>query len=295
MPAEQRPLFSVIMPAFNEAAGIERHLRALLEGVPPGAAQVVVVCNGCTDGTADAARRASAPGMQIVEIETASKSLAIRAGERLVTVFPRFYVDADVCVNGSDLLLLVHELNAGEYELVSPAMAFDLAGAGWAARLVGETWLRLPHGRSSTFQAVLGISERGRRRWGEFPQYRGDDTFIAAQVPPPARRIVHEARVVVRPPGSWWGWVKVRERGLRGERELRRAGMLVPRPGGQRREALRLLLDPGRAAAALLYLAAVAAARLLAVLPRGGRAGWYRDESSRRSPVAPAPARDARL
>src|SRR6478735_2382051 len=48
---------SVVIPAHNEAQVIEPNLRALLAGVEPGAFEVVVVCNGCTDATADIARR----------------------------------------------------------------------------------------------------------------------------------------------------------------------------------------------------------------------------------------------
>ena len=47
---------SVVIPAHDEEAVVGRCLAALLDGARPGELDVVVVCNGCTDATADIAR-----------------------------------------------------------------------------------------------------------------------------------------------------------------------------------------------------------------------------------------------
>ena len=87
--------FSVVIPAHNEEAVIGRCLSSLMDGAPPEELEVLVVCNGCDDRTADVARR-SAPNATVLEIPVASKVEALNVGDEHATHFPRFYVDADV-------------------------------------------------------------------------------------------------------------------------------------------------------------------------------------------------------
>jgi len=61
---------TVVIPAYNEANGIERTLRAVLgDGV--GDLVVVVVANACRDDTAERARAVAVPaGARVVVLET---------------------------------------------------------------------------------------------------------------------------------------------------------------------------------------------------------------------------------
>jgi glycosyltransferase involved in cell wall biosynthesis len=90
-----RPIGSVLIPAHNEGAVISRCLHHLFEGTDAGDFEVAVVCNGCDDDTA-AVARASAPPVEVIELDEASKPAALRAGDRLLRTFPRLYLDADV-------------------------------------------------------------------------------------------------------------------------------------------------------------------------------------------------------
>src|SRR6476659_6853296 len=87
---------AVVIPAHDEAAVIGRCLRSIEAAVRERDLEVVVVCNGCADATADVA--ASFPWARVVEIDEASKPAALRAGDRAVSAFPRVYLDADVVV-----------------------------------------------------------------------------------------------------------------------------------------------------------------------------------------------------
>ena len=89
---------SVVIPAHNEAATIGRNLRALREGTGADL-DVVVVCNGCTDRTADEARAAD-PSARVIEIPQPSKVEAVRVGNAATDVFPRIHLDADIELNG---------------------------------------------------------------------------------------------------------------------------------------------------------------------------------------------------
>ena len=85
---------SVILPAFNEEAGISTTLRALTGS--PGSGpdmEILVAANGCTDRTAEVARSF---GVRVVEIATPSKTAALNAGDAAATGDVRVYLDADV-------------------------------------------------------------------------------------------------------------------------------------------------------------------------------------------------------
>ena len=82
--APVRRLASVVVPACQEEATIERCLEALLCDARPGELDVVVVCNGCSDATAALARGVGARlghRVDVLELDAASKAAALRAGD----------------------------------------------------------------------------------------------------------------------------------------------------------------------------------------------------------------------
>src|SRR5262249_4085487 len=108
----REPLGSVVIPAHNEGEVITRCLDALFDGVQPGELEVIVVCNGCIDDTAALARASGHP-VRVIELEAASKSAALRAGDEATRTFPRLYVDADVTLPGPSALSVIERLEAG--------------------------------------------------------------------------------------------------------------------------------------------------------------------------------------
>src|SRR3954470_11754775 len=54
-------IISVVVPAHDEEQVITRCLRALTGGTAAEEVEVIVVCNGCSDRTADVARRFGGP------------------------------------------------------------------------------------------------------------------------------------------------------------------------------------------------------------------------------------------
>jgi peptidoglycan/xylan/chitin deacetylase (PgdA/CDA1 family)/spore germination protein YaaH len=74
------PSVSVVIPAFNEAAVIERTVGSVLASDLP--VRVIVIDDGSTDGTADEVRRAFGrdPRVRLVRQRNAGKSAALRAG-----------------------------------------------------------------------------------------------------------------------------------------------------------------------------------------------------------------------
>lgn len=70
---------SVIVPAYNEAAGIARTVRALVDSEYPQV-EVIVVDDGSTDETAHAVARLRLPGVRVVRQPNRGKPAAIQTG-----------------------------------------------------------------------------------------------------------------------------------------------------------------------------------------------------------------------
>jgi glycosyltransferase involved in cell wall biosynthesis len=69
---------SVVVPAFNERATIVATVRSLVAGEHP--AEVIVVDDGSTDGTADAVEALGLPAVRIIRKPNGGKPSALNAG-----------------------------------------------------------------------------------------------------------------------------------------------------------------------------------------------------------------------
>jgi glycosyltransferase involved in cell wall biosynthesis len=123
------PEFSVIIPARNEAALIERALDSIAsQACAPGSLEAVVVANGCVDDTAERARRFARgqPGLCVQVLEeqqpglARAKNLGVRAARGQWLVF----LDADSCF-GPGLIAAIRELVAAGCSAGSIPVAAD--------------------------------------------------------------------------------------------------------------------------------------------------------------------------
>ncbi|GAB2859336.1 glycosyltransferase [Nocardioides pacificus] len=168
---------SVVVPAHNEERVIGRLLTEL--SAHSHELELVVVANGCTDDTADAARSA-APDAIVLEIDTASKIAALNAGDAAASVLPRAYVDADARITGPALLALADLLGTTAAPLTAaPRMVVDTAGASWASRAYHAVWTCTPYVRRGPIGCgVYGLNAAARAQFGKFPDVVGDDLWI---------------------------------------------------------------------------------------------------------------------
>lgn len=278
-------VISVIVPAHNEEAVIARCLGALLEGAEPRELDVVVACNGCTDRTAERAR-AFGDAVTVIELEKPSKTAALNAADRVANAFPRLYVDADVILPLSSVRRLAAALENDEVQLASPVARTDVSASNSAVRAFYDIWLRLPYNRVMVGTGVYALSERGRKRFGKFPEIIADDGFVRSRFLPQERAAVEHAPVTVYAPRTFGDLVRVKTRGRVGGYELREK---YPSAGTTDRKVVASILRSFPWGGALPwklivygwvnFVARVGARRRL----RGKRAvAWERDESSRR-------------
>ena len=74
------PGVSVVVPAYNEAAGITGTVISMVASRYHGELEVIVVDDGSGDGTADIVRRLRLPGVRVISQPNAGKSAALNRG-----------------------------------------------------------------------------------------------------------------------------------------------------------------------------------------------------------------------
>jgi cellulose synthase/poly-beta-1,6-N-acetylglucosamine synthase-like glycosyltransferase len=79
-PNWRAPGISVVIPAFNEAAGIAATVRSMVASNYPGELEVIVVDDGSTDDTAGIVRRLRLPGVRVISQPNTGKSAALNRG-----------------------------------------------------------------------------------------------------------------------------------------------------------------------------------------------------------------------
>lgn len=208
---------SILIPAHNEAAVIGRTLASLLDGLREDV-DVLVACNGCSDGTAEVARRDSR--VRVLEIDEASKTAALNAGDEQLAGFPRLYLDADIALAGRHAMLLIDELEGGAVA-AEPRPTMDTSGAGLLVRAYYAVWARL-HGKQAgdIGAGVYAMSAEGRQRFETFPKIISDDGFVRAHFGPGEIRVVEEASSRIETPRSVGALIRIKSRSRLGAIEL---------------------------------------------------------------------------
>jgi hypothetical protein len=288
---------SVVIPAYNEANGIERCLRALLaDGVPD--LVVVVVPNACRDDTAARARAVPVPpGTQVIVVETAQggKTNALNLGERTLREqgldrFPRLFLDGDIELAPGSLGALFAAAGGTEPRVVAATPRFDTDGCSLAVRLFYAAEERNPYHLEGApnGSGTYCVNAAGRARWREFPDVIADDGFVERQFAAGERSTVAAASARVRVPRSVRALRGIAARKRLGTRQL---DAVAPAPAGTRRPAgtlramcARMLPDPRLWPALAVFVAFRALERIerRLVARERGQARWKHDESSRR-------------
>jgi Glycosyl transferase family 2 len=274
----------VVIPAHNEERVIARTLGRLAVGVSRDDLEVVVVCNGCTDRTAEVARTV-APWAQVLEVPKPSKAEAVRVGNAAGTVFPRVHLDADVAISGADVVNLVQQLREPGVLAAAPQRVLLRDHSSRVVRWFYDVWEQLPQVRSGLFgRGVVAMSEEGQRRIDALPELMSDDLVMSEAFEPDERRVVWTAFAEVRAPGTVGDLIRRRVRVATGNTQVNQVGVRRPESSTSLRTLARLSLrKPGLAPRVPLFLLVGAVARLQSrrAVRSGDFTTWLRDESSR--------------
>ena len=194
---------SVLIPAHNEADWLPACLDALCAADPvAGPVEVIVVANGCTDDTAELARR-KAPAfeargwaLRVLELAQGSKLGALNAGEAAARGAVLVYLDADVLVSPPLLAQLAGAL-AEDAPRYASGMPQVTTSGDWVTRHYTRFWQTtgfMTHGVPGF--GVFAMNRAGRARWREWPDIISDDTFARLNFRP-------EERIAVPAPYAW--------------------------------------------------------------------------------------------
>jgi len=278
-------MISIIIPAYNEGGVIGRTLARLLAEAEPGELDVVVVCNGCTDNTAEIARGFGEP-VRVIETPIGSKTGALNLGDETAATFPRFYIDADIQVSIEALRRVAEVLRNGAALAAAPHMKVDLNDRNWFVRAYYNTWTRLPYHREGMLGAgIYAVSKEGRRRFDAFPDIIADDEFFRLQFTPEERACLRDVHFIMTPPKQLRKVVAINARSYKGGYQLKQR---FPELQENERKSYagplgEISRDPRRWIPFLVYVCVNLLSRLLGYwrYRTGQLTHWERDESSR--------------
>jgi len=276
-------LASIVIPAHNEEASIARLLESLKAGAQPGEFEVIVVCNGCSDRTAEIARGF---GVQVAELAEPSKAAALAHGDSLAHHYPRLYVDADVDLDVPAVRALCAALD-GDVLAAGPRRELVLDEASSLVRAYYAVWSCLPQVRTGLFgRGVVAVSAAGHERTRALPAVMSDDLAMSEAFAPSERAVVDEAVVMIRTPRTLRDLLRRRIRVATGNTQLDQVGRRSDAAKTSWADLLRLARTEPRVAAGLPVFVAVAVVARLASRRRvrsGDFSTWLRDDSSRRT------------
>jgi len=211
---------AIIIPACNESARIDATLQGLLSSIDDDV-EVIVVCNGCTDDTADHVRQ-FAPRIRLAETKVASKTYALNLGDEAASSFPRIYLDADVIVSTSLVTDLVRALDEDRPLVAYSSVTYDLTTSSMAVRAFYGVWQSLPYNRPGRIGVGLyALNEQGRERFCAFPEIISDDGFVRGHFSEAECLVVSTCRTTVRAPETLASLVKIKTRSRLGLYQLR--------------------------------------------------------------------------
>lgn len=256
-----RAAAAVIVPAYNEESRIGPLLATLSQAATELGYLVVIACNGCVDGTVAMAR--STPGVEVLDLERASKPFALNEAERYVgDIFPRLYVDADVRTDVSSLQRLVDALRVDTPRAVRPMERYLTDGAPWYVKSYYSARYVVPSSREwlehhIEGHHIYGTNVAGRARFDTFPETGQimEDAFFDRMFDPDQKVAVYDARVEVPLPSSSRALLRGMTRIYQGNWELtawlaaHRRDRLAPtapeQPGRSVNQRLRYLIGGG--------------------------------------------------
>ena len=107
--ARFQPPVAVIVPAYNEAVGIERAVRSLTQADYPDL-EVIVVDDGSTDGTGDIVEALGLPGVHLIRRANGGKAAALTTGVLATEAEIVVMVDGDTVFERDTITNLVQPL-----------------------------------------------------------------------------------------------------------------------------------------------------------------------------------------
>ncbi len=215
-------MISIIIPAHNEEKVIAAALNPLVAAANSGAVEIIVVCNGCADKTAEIVT-SFGDAVNCIVTPIPSKTNALNLGDAVASGFPRIYQDADVVLSFEAIKQIALVLQSNKFLAAAPVMRMDFRNASWLVRSYYEVWQHLPYVQEGMIgTGVYALSEAGRKRFDIFPEIIADDGYIRALFKTDERTSVDSCFSLVRAPSDLASLLKIKTRSRLGHYELKK-------------------------------------------------------------------------
>jgi len=218
-------MLTIIIPAYNEASVIGECLESLLLQTYQGPLQIIVAANGCSDQTADIAKRfelsfrAKGYSLVVLDITQGNKNNALNKADAVARYGSRLYLDADVVCDNDLILQLVKELQVAEPVYASGTLCIQ-QGDSYASRCYGKIWKATPYIRNTVPGCgCYAVNAVGRTLWNVFPKIHSDDKFVRLLFTHRQRKQV-QAKYYWPLPQGFLTLINIRTRWTRGNRQL---------------------------------------------------------------------------
>jgi glycosyltransferase involved in cell wall biosynthesis len=283
---------AIVIAAHDEEAVIGRCLDTIQQTAADDEFEVIVVANGCTDGTV---AQAESRKVQVIELAESGKAQALNVADAVASRFPRLYLDADMVVSADDIRTLSQSLHNGTGFLAcAPKRKIELDKRPLVVRAFFRIQTRLPvYENGLVGRGAIMVSEAGRARFTEFPDETADDLFLDSLFGLNERTIVDGVTCIIEGPHTTKDLLRRIIRVRRGNIQLRQSELTIsmadqPTPHVRRSDTWSWLRDvvvphPTLAPAGIVYAALTLIAEWQARRSIDKQT-WGRDESTRRSP-----------
>ncbi len=213
-------MISIIIPAYNEENVIARCLEPLLPGTRDNEVEIIVICNGCTDATAQIVAGFK-KHVKLIETPIPSKTNALNLGDEAASGFPRFYLDADIVLPLDSVRKVAEVLRSGNFLAAAPQMQVNYSHSSWFVKAYYDVWQQLPYVQEGMIgTGVYAISEEGRSRFEKFPDIIADDRFIRALFTDKERTVVEKCFSLVTSPARLIDLIEIKTRSRAGGYEF---------------------------------------------------------------------------
>jgi glycosyltransferase involved in cell wall biosynthesis len=214
---------SIVIPAHNEEHRMQALLTTLAEIQENAEYAIFMVCNGCTDRTAELASEYR--GITVVEINDVGKHFALNEGDRLADdIFPRLYCDADVAIDVKSIERIIATLTTDQSIAAGPTVRFDLTNCTRGVvnyyRAMDSPIVSRWSDEHLAGRGLYGASRKARRHFREFPPAFSDDGYFDAQFDVSEKRILKDATITLSTPKTFRELIATEVRVVTGSKEV---------------------------------------------------------------------------
>lgn len=275
-------LATILIPAHNEVAVIERTLLHLSRGMSLADFRIVVIANACSDATA-AKSRSVLPQAVVIETDKAGKCNALNLGYKEADPHkPVICLDADLDVTAESLTSLLVPILEGSALAACGQMDVRASESSPLVRAYYKGWRANPYFDRGKFGGLFALSAEAAKTIFPLPEITADDEFIRRSFSAKEKAFVTDCRFVARAPMGLASLFNVRCRSLRGTREVQSMGLGKMEGSSVKAVLGRALRQPSSALPIIVYLAVNTSARIVLVLRLFEKPGqWERDLTTR--------------